>query len=55
MALLPEELYFRYMRLERYGFILLVVLLATPLLDRPLSLATGLLQQLFWWVTGLLL
>ncbi|HIX66317.1 MAG TPA: site-2 protease family protein [Candidatus Anaerotruncus excrementipullorum] len=54
-ALLPEELYFRYMRLEQYGFILLVVLLATPLLDRPLSLATGLLQQLFWWVTGLLL
>ena len=53
-AVLPEEQYFGYMRFERYGMLLLFVLLATPVLDRPLSLVTGGLNNLMWGVTELL-
>ena len=53
-ALLPEQLYFRYMRLERYGFILLVILLAIPQLRLLLTLATTALQNLFLRISFLL-
>ena len=40
-ALLPDETYFRLMRYERYGMILLMAVLATGILSAPLSGATG--------------
>ncbi len=36
-ALLPEKMYFHYMKYERYGFILLFILLFTGLLNNGLS------------------
>ena len=37
MAVLPEELYMKWMRYERYGHLLLMVILYMGLLDGPLS------------------
>lgn len=45
-AILPERLYWQLMRYERYGMIVLVVLLMTGALDGPLGLMRG-------WVAGL--
>ena len=52
-AVLPDGWYWKLMRYERYGMILLMVLLLTGLLDTPLSfLRDGLLDLLtgvcFW-------
>lgn len=40
-SLLPEEVYRKLLRYERYGMLLLMVLLWTGLLDTPLSAARG--------------
>ena len=45
-AFLPNRLYFGLMRYERYGSILLIVLLYSNLLDGPLSAVRGFLIQL---------
>ena len=46
-SLLPDEMYLRLMRYERYGMMLLMVLLFTGLLDTPLVfLRDGLLSGL---------
>lgn len=47
-ALLPQRLYWKLMRYERYGMAVLVVLLLTGVLDTPL----GLMRQ--WLLTALL-
>ena len=52
-VLLPDRIYWKLMRYERYGMILLMVLLMSGLLDQPLSfLRDGLLDLLvgvcFW-------
>ena len=54
-ALLPDAAYEKLMRYERYGMILLMVLLATDVLDTPLLwLRTGLLNGLASAVSSLI-
>ena len=52
-SLLSDEGYRKLMRYERYGSILLIVLVATGLLGRPLSAAVnavyGVLTPVFEW------
>lgn len=52
-ALLPERLYWKLMRYERYGMIVLAVLLMTGMLDLPLDFLrdglTGLLAPISQW------
>lgn len=40
-SFLPDEAYYKLMRYERYGMILLLILVATGILGSPLSTATG--------------
>ena len=40
-SFIPEESYFKLMRYERYGMILLLVLVSTKILGGPLSTATS--------------
>ena len=48
-AILPETLYWKLMRYERYGMLLLIVLLFANVLDTPLAfLRDGLLDVLIW-------
>ena len=48
-AILPETLYWKLMRYERYGMLLLIVLLFANVLDTPLAfLRDGLLDVLMW-------
>lgn len=51
-ALLPPRHYLRLMRYERYGMILLVVLLYFGLLDAPLSFLRNGIQQFIFTVAG---
>ena len=47
-SLIPDESYFKLMRYERYGMILLLVLVSTKVLGGPLSTATSwLFDKLF--------
>ena len=47
-SFIPDESYFRLMRYERYGMILLLVLVSTKILGEPLSAATSwLFDKLF--------
>lgn len=48
-VILPDEAYAWLMRYERYGMPVLMVLLLTDVLDKPLAfLRSGLLEGLFW-------
>lgn len=48
-ALLPDAAYRQLMRYERYGMLVLVILLFTGVLDKPLNyLLSGLLNGLVW-------
>lgn len=47
-AVLPERYYFGYMRFEQYGTIVLMLLLVSGFLDRPLNAASG-------WMIGWML
>jgi Zn-dependent protease len=47
---LDDASYYRLMRYERYGMLLLVVLVATGILGRPLSIATGWVMDRIWTV-----
>ena len=47
-ALLPDAAYQKLMQYERYGMILLIVLLVSNLLDAPLSTASGWAVGQFW-------
>lgn len=40
-ALLPDEMYYKLMRYERYGMILLIILLVSGVVSEPLSRVTG--------------
>ena len=51
-ALLPPKFYFRLMRYERYGMILLVALLYLGVLDTPLSFVRNGIQQFIFTVAG---
>lgn len=52
-ALIPNETYYKLMRYERYGMIVLLVLVATGVLSTPLSKAVtwvyGLLEPIVYW------
>lgn len=56
-ALLPENAYYKLMRYERYGMIILLVLVWTGLLTKPLSYVTqtimGWLYNIAVWASGL--
>lgn len=51
-SLLPPKAYVTLMRYERYGMLLLVVLLYTDILDVPLSYARDAVQQFIFSVAG---
>lgn len=53
-AVLPENLYFDYMRFERLGTILLFVLLAVGLLNAPLIVVRDFLENGMWATAKLL-
>jgi Zn-dependent protease len=44
-ALLPERIYYRILRYERYGFLVMMVVLYTGILDTPLTLCRSLLLK----------
>lgn len=50
-AVLPEDKYFGYMRYERYGALIMMVLLFTGVLDRPLAFLSDGLSDFFWLIT----
>lgn len=45
-SVLPDRVYMKFMRYERYGMLLLAILLFTNVLDRPLIYLRGFLLQL---------
>ena len=45
-SILPERMYFGYMRYERYGMLLLLLLVMTSTFSRPLYSATGTIMKL---------
>lgn len=54
-ALLPERVYFGYMKYERYGAILLIVLLVFDVLVEPMTMvSSGLINGIWDFVTNLL-
>lgn len=50
---LPTETYFKIMRYEKYIMIAFIVLIASGLIDLPLSYITGGLSDLLYTVTGM--
>lgn len=54
-AVLPEEKYFKYMQYERYGYIILLVLLGVGLISGPLSAITGAIYDGMWTIVSLVL
>jgi len=51
-AILPEEKYFRYMKYERYGMIILMGLLYLGILNLPLTIVRGGISQFMWTVVN---
>jgi len=48
LSFLPDGAYIKLMRYERYGMIIMLVLVATGLLSRPLSSAINYVYSAFW-------
>lgn len=53
LGILPESLYFKFMEYERYGFLILVALLYTGLLTRPLMNIVVFMQSLIYNIVGI--
>lgn len=53
-AVLPDRYYFTLMRYERYGMIVLMILLLTNVLDAPLAELRTELFRILWQLTGVL-
>jgi len=51
-AILPEEKYFKYMKYERYGMIILIGLLYLGILNLPLNIIRGGISQFMWTVVN---
>lgn len=51
-ALLPERLYFKIMSFERYIFLVLIVLIYSGLLDKPIGFLQELVINAMLWLTG---
>lgn len=54
-AVLPEDKYFKYMQYEKYGYIILLILLGVGLISGPLSFVTGTLYDGMWTIVRLVL
>lgn len=54
-AVLPEDKYFKYMQYERYGSLLLILLLGVGVLSTPLNFVTGLLNNGMVTIVSLIL
>lgn len=51
-AILPEDVYFKYMRYERYGTIVLMVLLYIGVMDVPLDAVRGVIDSIMNTIVG---
>lgn len=51
-AFLPDHLYYRYMQVEQMGMIVLVLLLMTGLLNKPLYLLRSAVTSVMIWITN---
>lgn len=54
-AILPSELYFGYMRYERYGFIILILLINLPIFDTFLTTCLSGIMTFYEAVIGLII
>ncbi|WP_346928756.1 site-2 protease family protein [Clostridium sp.] len=52
-ALLPEEKYFKFMKYERYGQLIIFALLMSNFLDGPLMIAKRGIDKILWWIVNL--
>ncbi|WP_347563645.1 site-2 protease family protein [Pseudoflavonifractor sp. 524-17] len=52
-AFLPDQAYYKLMRYERFGMLLLVAVLATDLLNQPLSTASTAVFEAFYQAAGI--
>ncbi|MEW8995672.1 site-2 protease family protein [Clostridium sp.] len=52
-ALLPEEKYFKYMKYERYGQLIIFALLMSNFLDGPLMIARKGIDKIIWGIVNL--
>ena len=52
-AILPQRLYFKIMDYERYGFILLILLINTPIFSTILYTGRSFMMELFNTIIGL--
>ncbi len=53
-SVLPPRTYFKIMQYERYGFIVLILLINTPVFSRILNTISNLILNLFFWVIELI-
>ncbi|WP_069998038.1 site-2 protease family protein [Cellulosilyticum sp. I15G10I2] len=53
-AILPEDKYFKYMQYERYGHIILIILIMFNLLDLPLRMMRSGLNSWMWAIVQLI-
>ncbi|MEG0319228.1 MAG: site-2 protease family protein, partial [Niameybacter sp.] len=54
-AILPEDKYFGYMKYERYGYFVLLVILSFNVLRTPLNMMISSMYEGVWFVVSLLL
>lgn len=52
-VILPDRIYYRIMQYERYLFYVVLLLLATDVLTVPLALISGLVKNLYLFLSGL--
>ena len=52
-AILPQRIYFKIMEYERYGFIILLILLNTPIFDRFLGGVSGAIISFYEMIINL--
>lgn len=49
LSFLPEDKYWKLLRYERYGFLILAVLLIAGVLDKPLALVQDWIRNVLFW------
>lgn len=54
-GLLPENLYFKWMKYEKYGQLVVFGLLALGFLDMPLGVMRGFVEKVLWTITKLII
>ena len=53
-AVLPPRTYFKLMQYEQYGFIILIILINTPIFGSLLNTISNLILSFYFWVIGLI-